>query len=198
IPGASICQIRITVGKSASRRFAPGAGKQRVMAQTSCGCIPLPLAGYSSRICAADYSSRITTHCTHHRNTTCLNTGRQLVNMGISSIPTAHVSARDDQRPQDFARMLRRHRSSLKSFLRKRLFNEEEVEDAVQETSLRLFRYQAQHAIESPTALLYRIAERVAVDFQRRAQSHRTSKHFPLDDTRLLSTDPLPEQLASA
>lgn len=118
--------------------------------------------------------------------------------MDISSAPTTPISACNDQQSQDFARMLRRHRSSLKSFLRKRLFNEEEVEDAVQETSLRLFRYQAQHAIESPTALLYRIAERVAVDFQRRAQSHRASKHFPLDDTRLLSADPLPEQLASA
>jgi RNA polymerase sigma factor (sigma-70 family) len=98
----------------------------------------------------------------------------------------------------DLMRVLEEHRASLRVFLRKRLRNEEDVNDALQETSLRLFNFQAHSVAQSPTALIYSVAERVAVDFMRRAHSHRASAHCALEDVQLLSQDPSPEQLASA
>lgn len=108
------------------------------------------------------------------------------------------ASERDGASPQALARVLEQHRLSLRHFLRKRLRSDEDVEDAVQETSLRLFNYQVRHEIESQAALLYHIAERVAIDFRRRAQSHRADAHCSLEDVHLLSDAPLPEQLVSA
>lgn len=106
--------------------------------------------------------------------------------------------ARDESQADDLMHVLETHRSSLRIFLRKRLRNEEDVNDALQETSLRLFNFQAHGAAESPTALIYTVAERVAVDFVRRAQSHHASAHCPLEDVQLFSQEPSPEQLASA
>ncbi len=98
----------------------------------------------------------------------------------------------------EIVRVLEENAASLRSFLRKRLRSDEEVDDAMQETSLRLFRYQSRHAVESPAALLYRVAEGVAADFSRRAQARRASAHCALDEIELLSEEPSPEQLASA
>lgn len=129
---------------------------------------------------------------------TAVQGGRRRVAMNASVPVMVSLPVRDEPRPQDIVRVLEEHRLSLKGFLRKHLRNEEDVEDAVQETSLRLFNYQTQHTIESPSALLYHVAERVAVDFSRRAQSRCVSTHCPLDDIQLLSEEPSPEQLTSA
>lgn len=108
------------------------------------------------------------------------------------------LCACDDPRADDLMHVLEEHRPSLRVFLRKRLRNEEDVNDALQETSLRLFHFQSHSTVESPAALIYRVADRVAVDFLRRAQSHRASAHCPLEDVPLFSQEPSPEQLASA
>lgn len=118
--------------------------------------------------------------------------------MNVSAPVMMQLPERHDLRPQAFARMLEEHRPSLRSFLRKRLRSEEEVDDALQETSLRLFNYQSRHSVESPAALLYHVAERVAADFSRRAQARRAGAHCALDEVELLSEDPSPEQLVSA
>jgi RNA polymerase sigma-70 factor (ECF subfamily) len=122
----------------------------------------------------------------------------RVARMNASAPALMDLYAREDVRVQDPVRVLEDHRLPLRSFLRKRLRNEEDIDDAVQEISLRLFSYQVRHAIESPTALLYHVAERVLVDFSRRAQSHCVGAHCALDDVQLLSEDPSPEQLASA
>lgn len=116
-----------------------------------------------------------------------------------ASVPVMpDLPERHDLPAGDIVHMLEENAASLRSFLRKRLRNDDEVDDAVQETSLRLFRYQAQHAVESPAALLYRVAEGVAADFSRRAQARRASAHCALEDVELLSEEPSPEQLATA
>ena len=108
------------------------------------------------------------------------------------------LCARDDSQADDLMRVLEDHRSSLRVFLRKRLRNEEDVSDALQETSLRLFNFQSHSTVDSPTALIYSVAERVAVDFLRRSQSRHANAHCPLEDAQLFSQEPSPEQLASA
>lgn len=105
--------------------------------------------------------------------------------------PIAMVLPNEPQ--QDLARVFSEHRASLQGFLRKRL-GEVEVEDAMQETFLRLLNYQTHHAVEHPSVLLYRIAEHVALDFARRARSHRVAAHCPLDEMQLLSEAPTQEQ----
>lgn len=116
--------------------------------------------------------------------------------MNVSIMPLS--SCCSDARREDFTRVVEQHRPSLKAFLRKRLRNEEDVEDAVQETLMRLFDYQARHTVESPAALLFHVAERVAVDFSRRARSRRADAHCPLDSIELVSEASSPEQVASA
>lgn len=106
--------------------------------------------------------------------------------------------ARDEAASSDLMSVLEQQRSSLRTFLRKRLRNEEDVSDALQETSIRLFNYQAHSEVESPAALIYRVADCVAVDFLRRAQSRKANAHCQIDDLPLVSQEPSPEQLASA
>jgi len=118
--------------------------------------------------------------------------------MNASSSAIVGMFARDEAVSSDLMSVLEEQRSSLRSFLRKRLRNEEDVSDALQETSIRLFNYQAHSEIESPAALIYRVADCVAVDFLRRAQSRKASAHCPIDDVPLLSQEPSPEELASA
>lgn len=99
---------------------------------------------------------------------------------------------------QDLARALEAQRPALSSFLRRRLRNEADVEDALQETALRVLRYDTGHDIESLSALLFRIAEHVAVDVSRRAQARQAGAHCPLEDLELPSGDASPDQLVEA
>ncbi len=117
--------------------------------------------------------------------------------MNVSAPAMMDLCAHDDSRVDDLMRVLEEHRASLRVFLRKRLRNEEDVNDALQETSLRLFNFQSRNTVESPAALIYSVADRVAVDFARRAQSHRASAHCALEDVQLFSQEPSPEQLVS-
>jgi len=119
--------------------------------------------------------------------------------MNLTRSERMDTFAQHEAQSETLALALDQHRTSLMHFMLKRLRNRTDAEDAVQETSLRAFNYhQRLHSIESPTALLYRIAQRVAVDFQRRARSHRMDASCSLDDVQLLSDAPSPEQLAVA
>ena len=118
--------------------------------------------------------------------------------MNASAPAMMDLPAQDALPEQDLMHVLQQHRASLRNFLRKRLRSDEEVDDALQETSLRLFHYHSRHAVDSPAALLYHVAERVAADFSRRAQSRQAGAHCTLDEIELASDEPSPEQLASA
>lgn len=97
-----------------------------------------------------------------------------------------------------FERLLADQRGPLHSLLRRRLYNEDDVVDAVQETYLRLLDYRSRHPVESPAALLFRIAENVANDFARRAGSHRASAHCSLESVELPSVEPSQERQVAA
>lgn len=115
-----------------------------------------------------------------------------------ASAPVLLLPSSEDEGLAALARALETHRSSLQAFLRRRLRNESDVADALQETALRLVKYHADHAIETPERLLYHVAENVAIDFSRRDRTHHVGAHCSLDDVLLVSSEPSPEQLASA
>src|ERR1051325_804441 len=67
-----------------------------------------------------------------------------------------------------------RYRSLLKRYLRKRLASEDDIEDIIQETYLRLYSLQDYEAVESPKSLLIRIAHNLAIELIRKRHRHAT------------------------
>ncbi|HEX5046598.1 MAG TPA: RNA polymerase sigma factor [Gammaproteobacteria bacterium] len=94
--------------------------------------------------------------------------------------------------------VFRRHHVSLVSFLRRRLRVPEDAFDVAQETYLRMLKYQGSREIESPASMLFKIAANAAIDHSRAAQSHRSTKHLPIDDVELVSEQPSAERSVSA
>ena len=80
-----------------------------------------------------------------------------------------------------FESFVREQRQSLLAFLRRRVPTEEDAQDIAQESLVRLIRYR-EHAPESWSSLLYRIAINALNDRARRAQSHHQHDHISLDE----------------
>ncbi len=120
--------------------------------------------------------------------------------MNNASIPVAVcLLAGAEDISQDFERLLETQRVPLQGFLRRRLRNEADVGDAVQETYLRLLDYRRRNQVESPASLLFRIADNVASDFARRAASHHAAAHCPLEVAEdLPSVEPSHERRLAA
>ena len=67
-----------------------------------------------------------------------------------------------------------RYRSVLQRYLRKRFASEEEIEDVIQDTYLRIYALKDYEVVESPKSLLLRIAHNLAVERVRRRESRAT------------------------
>lgn len=80
-----------------------------------------------------------------------------------------------------FERFVREQRNPLLGFLRRRVSSEEDAQDIAQESLARLIRYR-DHAPETWSALLYRIAINALNDRARRAQTHHANDHVSLDE----------------
>ncbi len=93
---------------------------------------------------------------------------------------TAHTPA-PEASVQELARVMEQQRPMLRAFLRKRLDSQEDADDALQETYLRLIRYHGRASVESPVLLLYHVAENVVCDTLRRAQTHCLDAHASLE-----------------
>lgn len=92
--------------------------------------------------------------------------------------------------------LFRKYGASLRAFFRQRLRNDADVEDAVQDTYVRLLRYRDDEAIRSPQALVFRVAECVLLDRHRRSATHHVDRHVGLDATEIV--DSLADQEHSA
>jgi RNA polymerase sigma-70 factor (ECF subfamily) len=93
-----------------------------------------------------------------------------------------------------FAQMWQELRPALRRHLMRQLGSVDAAEDAVQETFLRMLRYQA---IDNPgerRALLFRVAASVVADSGRNAKSRRANDHCTLDDQELVSEAPQPDR----
>jgi RNA polymerase sigma factor (sigma-70 family) len=103
-----------------------------------------------------------------------------------------------DERHEWFLNQIFRHRTALHRYLRKFTYGAEDIEDLIQETYVRLYALADYRAVDSPKALLFRIAHNLAVE---RARSRKTQATESMADLELLdvySTEvPADEQLDS-
>src|SRR3984885_16190281 len=69
-----------------------------------------------------------------------------------------------DDRHEWFLNQIFRHRAALYRYLRKFTSGAEDIEDLVQETYVRVYALSDYQAVDSPRALLFRIAHNMAVE----------------------------------
>src|SRR5258708_23234459 len=79
-----------------------------------------------------------------------------------------------DERHEWFLNQIFRHRAALYRYLRKFTSGAEDIEDLVQETYVRVYALSHTQAVDSPRALLFRIAHNMAVERARRPKSPGT------------------------
>src|SRR5271154_7182282 len=79
-----------------------------------------------------------------------------------------------EKRHDWFLNLVFHHRAALHRYLGKLTSGAEDLEDLVQETYVRMYALPDFHAVESPKALLFRIAHNLAVERARRRKSQAT------------------------
>jgi RNA polymerase sigma factor (sigma-70 family) len=98
-------------------------------------------------------------------------------------------------RAQDFETFLREQRTGLLNFLRRRVGNDADAQDATQESFTRLLRYADSQPATAWKPLLYRIATNVAHDQARQHATHYGAGAVSLDSEELVSDEPTQEQI---
>ena len=101
-----------------------------------------------------------------------------------------------DERHEWFLNQIFRHRAALYRYLRKFTSGAEDIEDLVQETYVRVYALPDYQRIDSPRALLFRIAHNMAVERARRQKSQATDSVGDLERLTVYSSDaPADEQI---
>ena len=102
----------------------------------------------------------------------------------------------DDERHEWFLNQVFRHRTALHRYLRRFTSGAEDVEDLMQETYVRVYALPDYHAVESPKALLFRIAHNLAVERARRQKNQATDSMADLEPLSVYSSEaPADEQI---
>lgn len=96
-----------------------------------------------------------------------------------------------------FDAFVREHRDGLVHFLRHRVVDEADAQDAAQESFTRLLRYVGSQPDSSWKPLLYRIATNVAHDQARKHTTRNGNGHVPLDSDELVSDEPSHDQMVA-
>jgi RNA polymerase sigma-70 factor (ECF subfamily) len=86
-----------------------------------------------------------------------------------------------DDRHEWFLKQIFRHGAGLQRYLRRFTSGAEDVEDLVQETYVRMYALADPKGIDSPRALLYRVAHNLAVERARRQISRATDSVADLE-----------------
>src|SRR5258707_1294744 len=101
-----------------------------------------------------------------------------------------------DERHEWFLNQIFRHRAALYRYLRKFTSGAEDIEDLVQETYVRVYALSYTQAVDSPRALLFRIAHNMAVERARRQKSQATDSGAGFERLTVYSSDaPADEQI---
>lgn len=91
--------------------------------------------------------------------------------------------------PSTVTRLFRTHAARMRNFLRFRVRNQEDAQDAAQDVFLRLWEREQQGALKADArAYMVSAVFHAAVDVERRRSSSKASEHDPLDEERLLDT----------
>lgn len=101
------------------------------------------------------------------------------------------------ERERGFDDFLREQRVALLNFLRRRVSNEADAQDATQESFTRLLRYADTQPASAWKPLLYRIATNVANDQSRQHAVRQGAGHVSLDSEELVAADPPHDQLVA-
>lgn len=94
-----------------------------------------------------------------------------------------------DDRKDWFLKQVFRHRAALHRYLRRFTSGAEDVEDLVQETYVRIYALRDYQQIDSPRAMLFRIAHNAAVERARRQSTQATDSVADLEALNVFSTD---------
>ena len=101
-----------------------------------------------------------------------------------------------EDRHEWFLNQIFRHRAALYRYLRRFTSGAEDIEDLVQETYVRVYALSQTEAVDSPRALLFRIAHNMAVERARRRISQATDSVADFERLTVYSTDaPADEQI---
>ncbi len=101
-----------------------------------------------------------------------------------------------DDRREWFLNQIFRHRAALYRYLRKFTSGAEDIEDLVQETYVRVYALSDYRTVDSPRALLFRIAHNMAVERARRRKSQATDSVADFERLTVYSGDaPADEQI---
>jgi len=101
-----------------------------------------------------------------------------------------------DERHEWFLNQIFRHRAALFRYLRKFTSASEDIEDLVQEAYLRVYSLPDYHAVESPKALLFKIAHNLAVERARRQKTQVTDSMADFEPLGVSSKEtPADEQI---
>jgi RNA polymerase sigma factor (sigma-70 family) len=96
--------------------------------------------------------------------------------------------------PLSIQEIIRRHHGALIKFLRRRLSVADDAEDVAQETYIRMMKYEGSCELNSPSAMLFRIAVNVANDHGRSAVARHASRHSELQEMEFVSEAPSAER----
>lgn len=88
------------------------------------------------------------------------------------------------------------HRAALQKYLRKFVGGAEDVDDLVQEAYVRVCSMPSGQVVESPRALLFRIAHNLAVDRARQKVSHATDDVADFEPLNVSSEEAEPDEQA--
>jgi len=93
-----------------------------------------------------------------------------------------------DDRHEWFMKQIYRHGAALQRYLRRFTSGAEDIEDLVQETYVRIYTIEDFETVDSPRALLFRIAHNLAVERSRRQTARATDS---VGDFEALNVDTL-------
>ena len=99
-----------------------------------------------------------------------------------------------DERRKRLLDQVLRHRVALQKYLRKFTAGAEDIEDLVQETYVRICALPPAEIIESPRALLFRIARNLAVDRARQKIARATDAVADFEPLNVYSEEAEPDQ----
>ncbi|MBS0380563.1 MAG: RNA polymerase sigma factor [Proteobacteria bacterium] len=103
-----------------------------------------------------------------------------------------------DERHEWFLNQIFRHRAALYRYLRSFTSGTQDIDDLVQETYIRVYALPDYQAVDSPKALLFRIAHNLAVERARRYQSQATDSVGDLDSLSVSSREAPPDEQIDA
>ena len=103
-----------------------------------------------------------------------------------------------EKRHEWFVNQVFQHRAALHRYLGKLTSGAPDIEDLVQETYVRMYALPDFHLVESPKALLFRIAHNLAVERARRHKAQATDTVGDLESLTVFSEEAPPEEQTDA